>query len=154
MNVLDGVSQSYSHEGNPKLDQTRSPTETWDHEYVDSKVIKLFSKVYAFYEEEGHVVMDCPFVPFHIKTSIVRHVELQNVARTLMDQSQEQELGILEVQNKLKGMELGSQLGLHPNAIFLGTPKLGVPKFLKLRTPPLWTPITSCANLQLKQGLK
>jgi len=31
--------------------------------------------------------MDCLFVPFHIKTSIVRHVELQNVARTLMDQS-------------------------------------------------------------------
>jgi hypothetical protein len=34
--------------------------------------------------------MDCPFVPFHIKTCIARHVELQNVARTLMDQPQEQ----------------------------------------------------------------
>jgi hypothetical protein len=33
--------------------------------------------------------MDCPFVPFHIKENIARHVELQNVARLLMDQSQE-----------------------------------------------------------------
>ncbi len=38
--------------------------------------------------------MDCPFVPFHIGVSITRHVELQNMARTLMDQSHEQELGI------------------------------------------------------------
>jgi len=74
--VLDEVSQSYSHQGNPNLDQTRYPTKTQDHEYVDSEVIILFSKVYAFYEEEGHVVMDYPFVPFHIKTNIVRHVEL------------------------------------------------------------------------------
>jgi hypothetical protein len=41
--------------------------------------------------------MDCPFVPFHIRTSIVRHVELQNVVGTLMDQQQEQELRILVV---------------------------------------------------------
>jgi len=73
--VLDEISQSYSHQGDPKLDQTRYPTETHDHEYVDSKIIRLFSKVYAFNEEEGHVVMDCP-LPFHIKTSIVKHVEL------------------------------------------------------------------------------
>jgi hypothetical protein len=64
---------------------------------MDLEVIILFPKVYAFYEEEGHVVMDYPFVPFHIKTSIIKHVELQNVARTLMDQSQE--LGILVIQN-------------------------------------------------------
>jgi hypothetical protein len=31
--------------------------------------------------------MDCPFVPFHIKTSIAKNVELQNVARALIDQS-------------------------------------------------------------------
>jgi hypothetical protein len=74
--VLDEVSQSYSHQGNPNLDQTRYPTETQNHEYVDSEVIILFSKIYAFYEEKGHVVMDYPFVPFHIKTSIVKHVEL------------------------------------------------------------------------------
>jgi hypothetical protein len=46
----------------------------------------LFSKVCAFCEEKGHVIMECPFVPFHIKVCIARHVELQNVARTLMDQ--------------------------------------------------------------------
>jgi hypothetical protein len=51
---------------------------------MDLEVIILFSKFYAFCEE-GHEVMDCPLVPFHIKTSIARHVELQNVARTLMD---------------------------------------------------------------------
>jgi len=43
---------------------------------MDSKVVKLLSKVYAFYEEEGHVIMDCLFVHFHVKTSIVKHVEL------------------------------------------------------------------------------
>jgi hypothetical protein len=52
--------------------------------------------------------MDCPFVPFHIRAYITRHVELQNVAWTLMDQPQEHELGIHVVQNKFKGMELGS----------------------------------------------
>ncbi len=44
---------------------------------------------------------------FHIKVGIARHVELQNVAITLMDQPQEHELGILIVQNILKGMEFG-----------------------------------------------
>ncbi len=43
---------------------------------MDSKVAKLFSKIYALCEEIGHVVMDCPFVPFHIRTCIARHVEL------------------------------------------------------------------------------
>jgi hypothetical protein len=81
------VPQSYSHQGNPKLDQTRYTTETRDHKSVDSKVVKLFSRVYALYEEEGNVIMDCPFVPFHIRTGIVRHVELQNVVGALVDQS-------------------------------------------------------------------
>jgi hypothetical protein len=49
-------------------------------------MIILHSRVYAFCEEKGHVIMDCPFVPFHIRTCIARHVELQNVAGTLMDQ--------------------------------------------------------------------
>jgi hypothetical protein len=39
-------------------------------------MVTLLSKIYAFYEEEGHVIMDCPFVPFHIKTCNARHVEL------------------------------------------------------------------------------
>jgi hypothetical protein len=39
--------------------------------------------------------MDCPFVPFHIKTCIVKHVELQNVVGALMDQSHAQERRIL-----------------------------------------------------------
>ncbi len=39
----------------------------------------------AFQYKEGHAIMDYPFVPFHIKTSIARHAELQNVAGTLMD---------------------------------------------------------------------
>jgi hypothetical protein len=69
------------------LDQTKYIAETWDHESMNSKMVKLLSKVCAFYEEEGHAIMDCPFVPFHIIVGIVRHVELQNVARTLMDQA-------------------------------------------------------------------
>jgi hypothetical protein len=50
-------------------------------------------KVYAFCDE-GHAIMDCPFVPFHIRINIARHVELQNVVGTLMDQSHDQEPGI------------------------------------------------------------
>jgi hypothetical protein len=78
---------------------------------MDSKMIKLFSRVCAFCEEEGHAIIDCPFVPFHIKVGIAKHVELQNVARTLMDQPQEHDLGIPIVQNKFHNMEFGSQLG-------------------------------------------
>ncbi len=48
-------------------------------------MMKLLSKVCAFYEE-GDAIMDCLFVPFHIRTSMARHVELQNVEKTLMDQ--------------------------------------------------------------------
>jgi hypothetical protein len=54
---------------------------------VDLEEARLLSKVYAFYEEEGYTIMHCPFVPFHIRTCIARHVELHNVARALMDQS-------------------------------------------------------------------
>jgi len=75
------------------LDQTRYTIGTGDHEYVDLEMIKLFSKVYGFYEE-GHVIKVCHFMPFHIRACIARHVELQNVARALLDQPQEQELGI------------------------------------------------------------
>jgi len=71
------------------LDQLRYTTKTQDHESVDLKMIKLLSKVYVFCEHETHAIMDCPFVPFHIIAGIFRHVELQNVARTLMDQPQE-----------------------------------------------------------------
>jgi hypothetical protein len=35
--------------------------------------------------------VDCPFVPFHIKACIVKHVKLQNVVRALMDQSHAEE---------------------------------------------------------------
>jgi len=45
-------------------------------------------------------------------------------------------------------------LGLHPNGIFLGTPKSKVPQFLKLGLLPFWTPKNSCDDLQLRQGLK
>ncbi len=82
---MDELAQSYSHQGNPKLDQTRYIVEKRNHEYVDLEVVRLLSKVYAFYEEEGHAIMDCPFVPFHIRVNIVKHVELQNVAKTLVD---------------------------------------------------------------------
>ncbi len=50
MNALDEVSQSYSYQGNLELDQTRHTIETWDHEYVDSEMIRLLSRVCAFYE--------------------------------------------------------------------------------------------------------
>jgi hypothetical protein len=49
-------------------------------------MVKFLLRVYTFYEEKRHAIMDCPFLPFHIKVGIARHVELQSVARTLMDQ--------------------------------------------------------------------
>ncbi len=51
VNVLDEVPQSYSHQGNLKLDQIRYITEIRDHEYVDSKLVKLFSRIYALCDE-------------------------------------------------------------------------------------------------------
>jgi hypothetical protein len=89
VNVLDEVPQSYSHKKNPELDQIRYTTKTKDHEFVDSKIAKLLSRIYAFCEEKGHVIMDCPFMSFHIRVGIVRHVEIQNVVVVLMDQPQE-----------------------------------------------------------------
>jgi len=57
---------------------------------VDSRITKLLSRVYAFCEEEGHVIMDFPFMFFHIRAGIVRHVEIWNVVLVaLMDQPQE-----------------------------------------------------------------
>ncbi len=43
---------------------------------MDLEMVKLLSKVYAFCEEEKHAIMNCPFVPFHIKVGIVKGVEL------------------------------------------------------------------------------
>ncbi len=43
---------------------------------LNSKVLELLSRIYAFYEEEGHAIMDYPFEPFHTRESIDRHVEL------------------------------------------------------------------------------
>ncbi len=76
MNVLDEVPQSYSHLRNLMLDQIRYIAKTKDHEFVDSEVTKLLSRVYALCEEERHVIMDCPFMLFHIRASIAKHVEL------------------------------------------------------------------------------
>jgi hypothetical protein len=106
--MLDEVSQSYSHQRNLKFDQTRYTTEKQNHEFVDLGMIKLLSRVYALYEEQGYAIMDYPFVPFHIRADIAKHVGLQNVARTLMDQPQEQESRILIVRNIFRGMELRS----------------------------------------------
>jgi hypothetical protein len=54
---------------------------------MDWEVIRLFSRVCAFCEEEGHAIMDFPFLPFHIRACIIKHVELQDVAGTLMEKS-------------------------------------------------------------------
>ncbi len=69
------------------MDQTRYITKTHDHESMDSKMAILLSRVCAFCEEEGHEIMNCPFVHFHIRIGIARHV-----ARTLMYRPHEHEL--------------------------------------------------------------
>jgi len=53
---------------------------------MDLEMVKLLSKVCAFCEEEKHAIMNCPFVPFHIRVGIVKGVELYNLAGTLMYQ--------------------------------------------------------------------
>ncbi len=58
------------------MDQTKNKAKTQDHEFVDSEVVKLLSRVFAFYEEEGHAIVDYLFEPFHTKEGIDRHVEL------------------------------------------------------------------------------
>jgi hypothetical protein len=70
---------------NQDSDQTKYMVKTHDHESMDLEVVRLLSRVCALHEE-GHTSMDYPFVPFHIKVGIVKHVELQNVAGALMDQ--------------------------------------------------------------------
>ncbi len=45
VNVLDEVPQSYSHKRNLELDQIRYIIKTQDHEYVDSEMVILLSKV-------------------------------------------------------------------------------------------------------------
>ncbi len=52
VNVLDEISHSYSHQKNLKLDQTKYKIEKQDHEYVDSKMVKLLSRVYTLCEEK------------------------------------------------------------------------------------------------------
>ncbi len=51
---------------------------------MDREMIKIFSRASVLCEK-GYAIMDCPFMPFHIRRGIAKHVELQNVARTLMD---------------------------------------------------------------------
>ncbi len=53
--MLDEVRQSYSRQGNPKLDQIRYITKIHDQEYVDLEVVRLLSKIYGFCE--GHVII-------------------------------------------------------------------------------------------------
>ncbi len=47
-----------------------------------------------------------------------------------------------------------SPRGPHPNDIFSRDSQMGVSKFPKLGLPWLWGPITLCADLRLKWGLK
>jgi hypothetical protein len=77
---------------------------------MDLKVTILLSRLSAFCEEKRHVIMDCPFVPFHIIVSIVRHVKLHNVAGTLMDQSQDQEPRIHVVKKKTERHGVGKSI--------------------------------------------
>jgi hypothetical protein len=38
VSVLDEIPQSYLHQGNLELEQTRYTIETWDHESMDSEI--------------------------------------------------------------------------------------------------------------------
>jgi hypothetical protein len=85
--VSNEVPQSYLNLGNPELDQTRYIAKTQEHGFMDLEVARLLSGVCAFCEKKRHAIMDYSLVLFHIRACIARHVELQNVAGTLMDQS-------------------------------------------------------------------
>ncbi len=53
---------------------------------------------------QSWIILLCLFTLEHV---LLNMWNLQNVVGTLMDQSQDQELGSFIVQNRLKGMELG-----------------------------------------------
>ncbi len=57
------------------MDQTRYIIKKRDHEYVELEMVGLLTRVCAFYEERN-AIMDCPFVFFHFKMNIAKHVEL------------------------------------------------------------------------------
>jgi hypothetical protein len=63
VNTLDEVLQSYSHQGNLELDQTKHITKRRDHEFVDLEMIMLLSRVCAFCEE-GHAITNYPLCLF------------------------------------------------------------------------------------------
>ncbi len=58
------------------MGQPKYIIERWDHEPMDSKMVRLISRVCEFCVEEGHAIMDYPFVPFHIKANILSDMEL------------------------------------------------------------------------------
>jgi hypothetical protein len=72
---------------------------------MDLEVVRLLSRVRAFYEEEHQlwILLLCLFTSKHV----LLDMELQNVAKKLMDQSHDQKRGILIIHNRLRGMELG-----------------------------------------------
>jgi hypothetical protein len=79
---------------------------------MDLEVANFFQKYKHFVRKKDMQLWILLFVPFHIKTSIAKHVELQNVVGALMDRSHDQKPRIHVVQNKLRSMELRCQLGL------------------------------------------
>ncbi len=76
MNVLDEVPQSYLNQGNQNWIKQSTQLKHGIMNLWIRRWSYYFSRVYAFCEEEGHAIMDCPFVPFHVRISIARHVEL------------------------------------------------------------------------------
>jgi hypothetical protein len=91
MNVLDEVPQSHLHQRNLELDQTRYIIKTHDHESMDLEVANFFQKSKHFVRKKDMQLWILLFVPFHIKTSIAKDVELKNMVGALMDQSHDQE---------------------------------------------------------------
>jgi hypothetical protein len=64
VNVLDEILNSYSHQMNLKLDQTRYIAKTWDHEFVDSKMVNNFQRsVHSVREKDKQswIVLLCIF---------------------------------------------------------------------------------------------
>ncbi len=52
MNVLDEVPWSYSHQGNPKLDQPKYILKTRDHESMDSEMVRLYQGFVHFVRKD------------------------------------------------------------------------------------------------------
>jgi hypothetical protein len=83
MNVLDEIPQSYSHQENLELDQTKYIIKTRDHEYGFAGSQITFKSLGILWRRTCNYGLS--FCAFFTSEQVLLDVELQNVVGALMD---------------------------------------------------------------------